>query len=76
MADNKRYKPIMDHLDNYYLLGRARAPQTVVEAKRLLADYIMPQRSVGGNVKREDNDARVALKERAMLRMRKKGYYL
>ena len=48
MADNKRYKPLKDQLDNDYLLGRDRAPHTNVEAKQLLADYIMPQRRSGG----------------------------
>ena len=26
MADNKRYKPLKDQLDNDYLMGRDRAP--------------------------------------------------
>ena len=60
IANSKRYNPLKDRLTNNYLLGRDRAPQTVVEAKRLLADYTLPERSDGGNVKQEDDNAGVA----------------
>ena len=52
MAENKRYKPLKDQLDSYQAI--------VVEAKRLLADYILLERSGGSNVKRESNGAGVA----------------
>ena len=63
MVDNKRYKPLKDQLDNDYLLVKESYPTTVVEAKRLLADYVMPERSGSSNVKREDDDEGVAFSE-------------
>ena len=61
MACIRRYKTIKIQSDNNYLMDSDMYPQTVVEAKRLLADYIVPQHSSGGdNICTEDDGSGVA----------------
>ena len=63
MADNTRYKPLKNQLENNYLPGKESYPATVVESERLPSDFIVPERSGGGNIKRDDNAAEVAFTE-------------
>ena len=43
MADKVKYKPIKDLLNNEFLMGKRSYPETVIEAKRLLAEFTMPE---------------------------------
>ena len=49
MACNRLYKTRKTQVDNDYFLGSDRAPQIVVEAKRVLQDCIVLQHSLGGD---------------------------
>ena len=49
MSDKDRYGVLKDKLNNDFVLGDDRAPKTVVDAKRVLADFLVtttPKRSV------------------------------
>ena len=42
LADNGRYKGLKIDLENDFTMGQLNYPKTVVAAKRLLTDYIVP----------------------------------
>ena len=42
MADKVKYKPIKDLLNNDFIMGKRSYPETVIEAKRLLAEFTLP----------------------------------
>ena len=43
MADKVKYKPIKDLLNNEFIMGKRSYPETVIEAKRLLAEFTLPE---------------------------------
>ena len=51
MSDDGRFKPLKTQLENDYLLGRGSYPKTVVEAKRMMTEFIAPGGKSNGNKK-------------------------
>ena len=43
MADKVKYKPIKELLNNEFIVGKRSYPETVIEAKRLLAEFTVPE---------------------------------
>ena len=58
LADNGRYKGIKIEPANNFTMGQSNYPETVVAAKRLLTDYIVPDKST--YIKQEPDNAGVA----------------
>ena len=42
LAENSQYKGLKIDMENDFTLGQSNYPKTVVAAKRLLTDYIIP----------------------------------
>ena len=42
MLEDGRFKPLKTQLENYRLLRRGSYPKTVVEAKRMMTEFIAP----------------------------------
>ena len=43
MADKVKYKQIKDLLNNEFIMGKRSYPETVIEAKRLLAEFTLTE---------------------------------
>lgn len=63
MADNAMFKPLKVQLENNYLLGKESYLETVVASKRLLLDFITPEKLNYRDIKQEDDDERIAFVE-------------
>ena len=43
MAEKVKYKPTKDLLNNEFIMGKRSYSETVIEAKRLLAEFTLPE---------------------------------
>ena len=53
MSDDGRFKPLKTQLENEHLLGWGSYPKTVVEAKRMIMEFIAPGGKSDGNEKQQ-----------------------
>ena len=53
MSENGRFKPLKTQLENDHLLGQGRYPKTVVEAKRMITEFITPGGKSNSNEKQK-----------------------
>ena len=49
MSDDGRFNPLKTQIENDHLLGRGSYPRTVVEAKRMMTEFIAPGSKSNGN---------------------------
>ena len=57
MSDDGRFKPLKTQLENDLLLGQGSYPRTIIEAKRMMMEFIAP----GGNSNGNENKQQLQL---------------